>query len=105
MGGETRKPPPVWAGLKDSASRDFTPGYGFSCIGSGPDDKLSAAQRMKKDAATDGANCSGTRNSRMNLGDLPGRPFSTYNLHTRPYPPPYIFKVVRLNRPLLPANM
>ena len=40
-----------WVWLEDSAGKHFVPGWGFSCIGPGPIDKLSAAERMEKDAA------------------------------------------------------
>jgi len=43
-------PPHVWVWLEDSTGKHFMPGYGGSCLGPDPIDKLSAAQRMEKDA-------------------------------------------------------
>lgn len=43
-------PPHVRVWLEDNTGKHFIPGWAGSCLGPDPIDKLSAAQRMKKDA-------------------------------------------------------
>lgn len=43
-------PPHFWARLEDTAGKHYEPGYGGSCLGPSPVDRMSIAERMGKDA-------------------------------------------------------
>ena len=43
-------PPHVWVWLEDSTGKHFVPGWGGSCIGPNPVERMSGADRMEKDA-------------------------------------------------------
>jgi hypothetical protein len=43
-------PPHLWARLEDNSGKHYEPGYGGSCLGPSPEDRMSVSQRMQKDA-------------------------------------------------------
>ena len=43
-------PPHFWARLEDTSGKHYEPGYGGSCLGPNPLDRMSIAERMRKDA-------------------------------------------------------
>lgn len=43
-------PPHLWSRLEDSSGKHYDPGYGGSCPGPDPVDRMSVSERMRKDA-------------------------------------------------------
>jgi hypothetical protein len=43
-------PPHLWSQLEDSSGKHYEPGYGGSCPGPDPVDRMSISERMRKDA-------------------------------------------------------
>ena len=43
-------PPHLWARLEDNSGKHYEPGYGGSCLGPSPDDRMSVSESMQKDA-------------------------------------------------------
>ena len=43
-------PPHLWSRLEDSSGKHYEPGYGGSCLGPNPVDRMSLSERMRKDA-------------------------------------------------------
>src|SRR5690242_17131038 len=42
--------PHLWARLEDNSGKHYEPGYGGSCLGPSPEDRMSVSERMQKDA-------------------------------------------------------
>jgi hypothetical protein len=42
--------PHLWSQLEDGSGKHYEPGYGGSCAGGGPIDRMSISERMRKDA-------------------------------------------------------
>jgi hypothetical protein len=42
--------PHLWARLEDNSGKHYEPGYGGSCLGPSPEDRMSVPDRMQKDA-------------------------------------------------------
>lgn len=43
-------PPHLWSRLEDKSGKHYEPGYGGSCLGPNPVDRMSVSERMLKDA-------------------------------------------------------
>ena len=43
-------PPHLWSWLEDSSGKHYEPGYGGSCLGPNPVDRMRVSERMRKDA-------------------------------------------------------
>lgn len=43
-------PPHLWSRLEDPSGKHYEPGYGGSCLGPSPVDRMSLSERMRKDA-------------------------------------------------------
>jgi len=43
-------PPHLWVRLEDNSGKHYEPGYGGSCLGPSPEDRMSVSERMRKDA-------------------------------------------------------
>ena len=43
-------PPHLWSRLEDRSGKHYEPGYGGSCFGPNPVDRMSLSERMRKDA-------------------------------------------------------
>jgi hypothetical protein len=43
-------PPHLWSRLEDSTGKHYEPGYGGSCLGPDPVDRMTVSERMRKDA-------------------------------------------------------
>jgi hypothetical protein len=43
-------PPHLWSRLEDGSGKHYKPGYGGSCLGPSPVDRMSISERMRRDA-------------------------------------------------------